>query len=91
MKKTLKLETDLLKISQPYGIVAGDSVRDIDPRSPHYNSVGKVMGTDFDGNITYRTTNMGKTFKVGTIVVKKMNQLMKIIANANIPIDTPEE
>ena len=85
MKKTLKLETDLLKVSEPYGILVGDTVRNIDSQCPHYRSVGKVVGVDFDGNITYQVSNQGTTFKPGDHLVKDLTQVMKIFTHTPMP------
>lgn len=79
------LETDLLKVSQPYGILVGDTVRNIDPQCTHYRSVGKVVGVDFDGNITYQVTNQGATYKPGDNLVKGLNQIMKIFTHTPRP------
>ena len=83
--RSLKLlETDLLKVSQPYGILVGDTVRNIDNRCQHYRSVGKVVGVDLDGNITYQVTNSGATYKPGDNLVKSLNQIMKIFTHSPI-------
>ena len=81
----LKLESDLLDASEPYSICVGDDVRDIDPRSPHYHATGRVVNVDYEGNIVFQVTNWGATYKPGHEVVKKLNQVMKILTNPTNP------
>jgi hypothetical protein len=83
-KKLTLFETELLKVSEPYGIMVGDTVRNIDSKCPHYHSVGDVVSVDGDGNITYRVTNWGATFKPGHELVKDLNQVMKIFTHSPI-------
>jgi hypothetical protein len=84
-KKALRLETDLLKVSQPYGILAGDFVRNIHPRCPHYRSTGKVVAVDLDGKVTYQVNNQGATFKPGDLLTKPVDQLLKVFTHSPRP------
>ena len=79
------LETELLKVSQPYGILVGDRVRNIHPACPHYRSVGKVVAVDLDGNVTYQVDNMGSTFKPGDLLTKPVDQLLKVFTHTPRP------
>ena len=84
MKKTLKLETDLLSVSEPYSVAVGDEVRNIDPQCPKYHSTGKVIGVDFNGNIEYQVTNWGATYKPGDVLTRGLNQVIRIMTHTPI-------
>jgi hypothetical protein len=86
MAKSVNLfETQLLKVSQPYGILVGDTVRNINPSCQHYRSVGKVVGVDLDGNISYKVNNQGATYKPGDVLVKSAEQLLKVFTHTPRP------
>ena len=79
MKKTLKLETDLLKVSKPYEFAKGDLVKNINKDCMHYNSTGEVIYVHDNGDITYRVNNKGATYTPGDQLTKSQNQLIKIL------------
>lgn len=82
---TSVLETALLKVSQPYGILTGDTVRNILPSCKHFRSTGKVVGVDLDGNVTYQVDNLGSTFKPGDVLNKPAEQLLKVFTHTPRP------
>ena len=83
--KRLKLETDLLNVSKPYGILPGDRVRNINKSCVHYKSTGDVVSIDDKGNITYKVNNLGATFTPGDFLTKSAKQLIKIFTHTDIP------
>lgn len=86
MSKSINLfETELLKVSQPYGILVGDTVRNINPSCQHYRSIGKVVSVDLDGNISYKVNNQGATFKPGDVLTKSAEQLLKVFTHTPRP------
>lgn len=78
-------ETELLKVSQPYGILVGDTVKNITPSCQHYRSIGKVVSVDLDGNISYKVNNQGATFKPGDVLTKPADQLLKVFTHTPRP------
>jgi len=86
MKKTLKLESDLLKVSKPYEFTPGDSVRNIDPECKYYKSTGDVVAVHPNGDITYKINSLGATFTPPDLsVIKAADKLIKIMTHTAIP------
>jgi hypothetical protein len=85
MKKTLKLETDLLKVSKPYEFAKGDLIKNINKDCTHYNSTGEVIYVHDNGDITYRVNNKGATYTPGDQLTKSQNQLIKIFTHTPLP------
>lgn len=75
---TLKLETNLLKVSKPYEYQPGDMVRNINPSCTHFRSTGKVLYVHDNGDITYQVMNNGATYTVGDELTKSEDQLLKV-------------
>ena len=70
--KRLKLETDLLNVSKPYGIMPGDRVRNINKSCVHYKSTGDVVSIDDKGNINFtRNQRDGRRFIFAAINIQK--------------------
>lgn len=84
-KATSILETGLLKVSEPYGILVGDSVKNILPSCKHFRSTGKVISVDLDGNVTYQVNNQGATFKPGDLLTKPVDMLLKVFTHTPRP------
>lgn len=82
--KRLKLETDLLNVSKPYGIMPGDKVRNINKSCVHYKSTGDVVSIDIKGNITYQVNNQGATFTPGDFLTKSADQLIKVFIKGKV-------
>ena len=85
MKKTLKLETDLLKVSKPYEFATGDLVKNINKDCVHYKSTGDVVFVHDNGDITYLVNNQGATYTPGDQLTKSQNQLIKMYNHSSIP------
>jgi hypothetical protein len=82
--KPLKLESDLLKVSKPYVFIPGDLVKNINKDCIHYKSTGEVVLVHDNGDVTYKVTNHGSTFKPGNQLTKSHDQLIKIYAHASL-------
>jgi len=61
-RKILKLESDLLSVSKPYGYQVGNNVKNIDPNCEFYKTTGEVIAIHDNGEITYRISSNGATF-----------------------------
>ena len=57
-----------------------DTVKDINPDCPHFNSQGIVIKVT-PNEVTYRVTNNGKTYKDGDELTKSTDQLVKLNTN----------
>lgn len=75
---SIKLETNLLKVSKPYEYQPGDVVRNINPSCTHFRSTGKVLYVHDNGDITYQVMNNGATYTVGDELTKSEDQLLKV-------------
>ena len=85
MKKPLKLESDLLKVSKPYELAKGDLVKNINKDCTHYKSTGEVVFVHDNGDITYQVNNQGATYTPGDQLTKSQNQLIKIFTHTPLP------
>ena len=83
--KKLKLESDLLKVSTPYEIMPGDTVKNINPDCTHYKSTGTVLYVHDNGDITYVVNNQGATYRAGNQLTKSANQIMKVLTHTPMP------
>jgi len=83
--KKLKLESDLLKVSTPYEIMPGDTVKNINPDCTHYKSTGTVLYVHDNGDITYVVNNQGATYRAGDQLTKSANQIMKVLTHTPMP------
>ena len=57
-----------------------DTVKDINPDCPHFNSQGIVIKVT-PNEVTYQVTNNGKTYKDGDELTKSTDQLVKLNTN----------
>jgi hypothetical protein len=85
MKKVLKLESNLLKVSKPYEFHVGDEIKNINPDCIHYKSTGEVVFVHDNGDITYRVNNQGATYTPGDQLTKSQDQLIRIMTHTAIP------
>jgi hypothetical protein len=85
MKKSLKLESNLLKVSKPYEFQKGDLVKNINTTCTHYKSTGEVVFVHDNGDITYKVNNKGATYTPGDQLTKSQDQLIKIMTHTAIP------
>lgn len=93
MKKALKLESDLLRVSKPYTLVPGDLVRNTDVNCPYYKTIGSVVAVHPNGDITYKINSQGATNTPPDLsVTKAADHLIKILVHSAIPAyDLPTE
>jgi len=85
--KSLKLESDLLKVSKPYGLATGDIVKNIDPNCEHYKTTGEVVAVHPNGDITYQIDNIGSTKTPFTQVTKFGDLFLKIFTHTPLPVE----
>ena len=83
--KTLRLESDLLKVSKPYRLATGDIVKNTDPNCMHYKTTGEVVAVHPNGDITYQIDNMGSTKTPYTQVTKFGDLFLKIFTHTPLP------
>jgi hypothetical protein len=83
--ESLKLESNLLKVSKPYEFQKGDLVKNINPTCTHYKSTGEVVYVHDNGDITYRVNNQGATYTPGDQLTKSQDQLIKTMTRTPIP------
>jgi hypothetical protein len=86
MKKSSKLESNLLKVSKPYEFQTGDLVRNIDRDCKYYKTAGDVVAVHPNGDITYKINSLGATFTPPDLsVIKAADKLIKIMTHTAIP------
>ncbi len=84
--ESLKLESNLLKVSKPYEFQPGDSVRNIDPKCKYYKSTGDVVAIHPNGDITYKINSLGATFTPPDLsVIKAADKLIRTKTRTPIP------
>lgn len=84
--ESLKLESNLLKVSKPYEFQPGDSVRNIDPKCKYYKSTGDVVAIHPNGDITYKINSLGATFTPPDLsVIKAADKLIRTMTRTPIP------